>query len=243
MRIPALTGLISRRILVNYRVEPGVIRRLLPPPMRPKTHRGKAVVGICLIRLERERPAGFPQIFGLSSENAAHRVAVEWTEPDGQVREGVYVPRRDTDSMVNRLAGGRLFASEYHAARFDVKDHGGRIDFSMRSADGCGSVEVVGEEADELPTGSIFESVEESSTFFEKGSLGYSPSANEGRLDGIELVTSEWKVRPLAVSHVATRFFDDPERFPAGSVEFDHALIMRDIVHEWRQVEEVPAHA
>jgi hypothetical protein len=29
-------------------------------------------------------------------------------------------------------------------------------------------------------------------------------------------------------------FFDDRNRFPAGSIEFDSALLMRGIKHEWR---------
>jgi uncharacterized protein YqjF (DUF2071 family) len=222
---------------VNYRLDPAAVARLLPEPLRPKIHEGMAIGGICLIRLEGERPTGMPRLLGMSSENAAHRLSVEWTEPDGTEREGVFVPRRDTDSLINRLVGGRLFASEYHAASFDVVDEGGHIEFRMRSLDGGGSVEVVADEADDLPATSSFRSLEESSRFFEAGSVGYSPTARTGTLDGIELCTDEWLVRPLAVSRVATSYFDDPGRFPAGTAEFDHALIMRDIRHEWRQVD------
>jgi hypothetical protein len=40
-------------------------------------------------------------------------------------------------------------------------------------------------------------------------------------------------VSPLAVERVRSAFFDDEEIFPAGQIEFDHALLMRDIPHEW----------
>ena len=43
-------GIIRRRLLVNFRVEPAVIQRLLPARFRPKVHAGHAVAGICLIR-------------------------------------------------------------------------------------------------------------------------------------------------------------------------------------------------
>ena len=66
------------------------------------------VAGICLIRLRALRPRGLPAWIGLTSENAAHRIAVE-LEEDGQPCEGVYIPRRDTDRRVNTLVGGRLF--------------------------------------------------------------------------------------------------------------------------------------
>src|SRR6202022_39026 len=68
------------------------------------------------------RPLGLPAIVGLSSENAAHRVAVCWTTPDGEYREGVYIPRRDSNSLANHLVGGRLFSGEHHRASFDVHD-------------------------------------------------------------------------------------------------------------------------
>ena len=31
----------------------------------------------------------------------------------------------------------------------------------------------------------------------------------------------------------------DPGVFPAGSIRFDHALIMRDIPHRWRALPEI----
>src|SRR5579863_10244070 len=92
---PVMRGIIDRRILVNFRVQPDVIRPLLPPKFHPKLVHGWAIAGICLIRLKHLRPPGFPTALGLNSENAAHRIAVEWNE-DGVPREGVFVPRRDT---------------------------------------------------------------------------------------------------------------------------------------------------
>ena len=133
MRIPVIKGTIKRRLLVNFRADPAVVQRILPQPFRPKLHRGFSLVGICLIRLERVRPAGLPGALGLSSENAAHRIAVEWIDAGGIQREGVFIPRRDTGSLLNRVAGGRVFPGEHHRARFSVVDTDGHIDFVMES--------------------------------------------------------------------------------------------------------------
>src|ERR1044071_6066543 len=134
MKLPRIQGIIRRRILVNFRVEPSVLQRQLPSPFEPKLHNGHAIAGICLIRLEHIRPKSFPETLGVSSENAAHRVAVRWDE-GGETREGVYIPRRDTDSLINHLAGGRVFPGEHQRARFDVSESGDRIALRMRSAD------------------------------------------------------------------------------------------------------------
>jgi len=76
--LPIIRGVIDRRILVNFTVDPAVAAKLLPRPFRPKLVNGFAVAGICLIRLKQIRPRGWPAILGISSENAAHRIAVEW---------------------------------------------------------------------------------------------------------------------------------------------------------------------
>src|SRR5262249_60902512 len=60
MRIPTLRGVIDRRLLVNFRVDPDVLARHLPPPFMPKLIRGYGMVGICLIRLKNVRPRFAP---------------------------------------------------------------------------------------------------------------------------------------------------------------------------------------
>src|SRR5208283_1099407 len=67
MRIPVVCGVIDRRILVNYHVDPNVLAPLLPAPFRPKVIYGVGMIGICLIRLKKVRPASFPSWIGISS--------------------------------------------------------------------------------------------------------------------------------------------------------------------------------
>lgn len=243
MQLPTLTGLIKRRLLVNFRADVAVVQAMLPRPFRPKLHRGHAIVGVCLIRLEQIRPAGWPGIIGISSENAAHRIAVQWTAAQGLEKEGVYIPRRDTDACLNRLAGGRIFPGEHNPARFVVTDDGERIDLRMKSDDGRIQVTVVGAPGAALPKESCFGSLEETSAYFEGGSLGYSVTSERGRLDGLRLRTKEWKVGLLDVSEVESSFFADERVFPRGTVHFDHALIMRDLPHEWHNEDDLQSEA
>lgn len=238
MRLPHVHGIIRRRLLVNFRVDPTVAQQRLPPPFRPKLHGGYAVGGICLIRLEGIRPRRFPEVFGLSSENAAHRFAVVWTDAGGE-HEGVYIPRRDSGSLLNQLAGGRLFPGEHHRARFTVSDDGNRVRLDMVSSDQTVKVRVAGTAASELPSESIFQTLQEASAFFEPGSLGYSATAGGHRLDGIQLRTVTWEVQPLAVDWVESSYFADHALFPPDSVRFDCALVMRNIAHEWESAAEM----
>jgi hypothetical protein len=232
MRVPAVKGLIERRVLLNYRVDLRILQRVIPSPFRAKVTSGVGIAGVCLIRLAQVRPRFLPSVFGHKSENAAHRVAVEWDVPDG-IREGVYIPRRDTSSFVNTLIGGTLFPGKHHRAHFDVRESGDEVSVAVRSADGKTHVVVDACVAEHLPSTSIFGSVEEASTFFERGSIGYSATDRSGCFECLELRSSEWHVDPLEVRRAESSFFSDPTLFPPGSVEFDCALLMRGIPHEW----------
>jgi hypothetical protein len=236
--MPNIQGLIRRRLLVNFRVDPLVIQRQLPAPFRPKLQDGYAVAGVCLIRLEQIRPKHVPNLFGISSENAAHRIAVTWEE-EGSTREGVYIPRRDSSSLINRLAGGRLFPGEHNGARFAVEESENHIHLRMESLDHSVKVDVSGACSSHIPRDSCFQSIDEASRFFESGSLGYSATSNQGRLDGIELRTQKWTVEPLLVEEVYSSYFADQSRFPEGSASFDCALIMRNIQHEWHAAKDL----
>lgn len=232
MRIPVVRGLIDRRILVNYKVDPSVLAPLLPSPFRLKLVNGVAVAGICLIRLKSIRPRFVPSFLGFSSENAAHRIAVEW-DHDGTTKQGVFVPRRDTSSRFNTLLGGRLFPGVHSYATFRVQEHGDNFRVELTSKDQQTHVLVQGQASDQLPSGSVFGSMSEASRFFEEGSLGYSATATDGKFDGLELRSFNWQMRPLNVSKVSSSFFENRSWFPEGSARFDSALLMQGIDHEW----------
>jgi len=227
-----MAGVIDRRILVNYRADPAVVAAMLPAPFRPQLVRGAAIVGICLIRLRAVRPRFLPAWVGLGSENAAHRIAVEWEE-HGTTRDGVYVHRRDTNSYLNTLAGGRLFPGLHSHARFDVKETETHFDVGIASDDGATRIRVVADLATALPPSSLFGSLKEASDFFQAGSLGYSATSSPDRHEGLELCCREWTMDPLRVTLVRSSYFEDQTRFPPGTITLDSAFLMRRIAHEW----------
>ncbi|SIQ66837.1 Uncharacterized conserved protein (COG2071) [Haladaptatus litoreus] len=232
-----IRGAIDRRILVNYRIAPDVLAEELPEPFRPQTVSGYGIGGICLIRLRNLRPRGVPSFLGMSSENAAHRIAVEWEE-DGETRSGVYVSRRDTDSRLNSVLGGNLFPGIFNPASFEVDESNDRFEISMTSkVDGTRSA-LIGESGDSLPEDSIFDSLQTASAFFENGSMGYSPTEQGGEYDAMDLHIPNWDVKPFSVESVESSYFED---FPAETVEFDNALLMKNAYHEWHEGEPITA--
>ena len=125
----------------------------------------------------------------------------------GITKEGVFISRRDTSSRLNQMLGGRVFPGEHHHAEFDVADDGPEICFSMRLADDEVTLDLEGRTAAGLPSDSIFKSLEDSSNFFEGGSVGYSVTAENDRLDGLKLETNDWHVEPLDDPKPGVEFF------------------------------------
>jgi hypothetical protein len=236
MRLPAIHGYIDRRILVNFKADTGVVRKIVPEPFRPKVYKDKAIVGICLIRLKNIKLKGLPDFLGISSENGAHRIAVEWDE-EGKTREGVYIPRRDTSLKLNTILGGRIFPGKHYLAKFNVKEANGNYHIDFTSSDDT-SISIDAKETENFPSNSIFETLENVSDFFEKGAVGYSPNRN--KYEGLKLQAYTWQVRPLEVQNVHSSFYANEEVFSKGSIHFDNALLMTRVEHEWKSMKDKP---
>ena len=235
MRLPTLASTVERRLLVNFRVDPPAISRLLPAPLRPQLVAGYAVAGICLIRLGNVRPTWAPKAVGLRSENAAHRIAVEWDGPDG-IQTGVYIPRRDTGSRLNTWAGGRIFPGEHHIADFQVHETGKELHVSYTTRDDATRVEIAATVDDDLHGSRLFNDLEQASAFFRRGSEGYSATKTGHHLDGMRLDTHRWQVIACQAQRATSTFFEDPDRFPPGAATFDCALLMRDLPARWHSL-------
>ena len=235
MKVPTIHGLIERRILVNYIADPLFVEKILPKPFRPKLYEGKAIVGICLIRLKNIKPKGLPDFVGVNSENGAHRIAVEWEE-NGILKEGVYIPRRDTSLKLNAIVGGRIFPGKHYFANFNVKETNNTYHLDFTSSDKT-TIEIDAKLTDKFNENSIFKNLNNVSTFFENGSIGYSP--NGTNFEGLKLETYRWEIQPLEVTNVKSSFFEDESVFPKGSIQFDNAILMTNIEHEWKSLDKM----
>jgi hypothetical protein len=134
------------------------------------------------------------------------------------------------------MAGGRWFPGIHHAAAFRVWETGYRFKLEMRSRDEAAFVRVLARRTATLSDHSVFRSLGEAALFFRLGAVGWSPGRASGTFDGLELRCQQWRMEPLAVERVESSFFQDHQIFPCGSIEFDSALLMRDVPHEWHSV-------
>jgi hypothetical protein len=239
--LPALEGIIRRRLLLNFRIAPEAVAPLIPEPLEVLTYNGHAIVGVCLIGMQQLRPKGLPAWAGMSSENMAHRIAIRYPASSG-MRDGVFIWRRDTDQCLMSLLGGRLFPGVHQHAAFDIDDSADPLSISVRTSDGLADVRFSGSAA-AWDSASIFPAFDDAAEFFRRGDCGFSCSLREGKLDGMQLKTLRWQMTHLRAADVHAAFFQDTNRFPAHRAAFDCALLMRGIPHEWHELSDLPEFA
>jgi hypothetical protein len=236
---PTLEGIMARRILVNFRAEPRLVASLVPRPLEVTIHRGFAVVGICLIRLEQLRPKGFPQSLGVSSENMAHRVAIRFKE-DGKTKNGVFIWRRDTDQNLTALLGGRLFPGLHSKAKFKVEETSHDLSMQVKTRKGEADVHLKVENQSGWKPTDLFKTFGEARTFFQKGDCGFSCAYDEGRLEGMRLETLKWEMEPVLVKSVYSAFYEKLKPYSPKGLQFDCALRMKGIPHQWHELKDIP---
>ncbi len=230
-----MQGVVERRLLINYRLDRDVAATMIPAPFEPQFVNGWAVAGICLIRLGQLRPRGVPARLGLTSENAAHRFAVQWHDETG-LRTGVYIPTRHSAAIVNIAAGDRLFPGRHERADFRSAESADAIAVAFTARDSQCFVDAAVGMRDELADSELFASTTEASNFFRAGAAGFSPTRRSDRLDGLEFRTTTWRIQAADIRHVRSSFFDDRIAFPAGSISLDSALVMQDVAVEWHSL-------
>lgn len=226
MITPRLAAVIRRRVLINYRVDPVVVRPLLPRGLRPKLIDDSAVAGICLLCTEALRPIWLRTPIGWASEGAAHRIAVEWDSDDGP-RHGVYIPVRHSASRLPVVVGGRLYPGSHRYARFEVEDAGERIRHEVIAPD----IRIRADVATGATwSSSLFATPADASEFFRAGLVCWSPARNGRGLEGRAMHPGPWALEPATALRVESSFF---EGMPAGTALLDSAFVMRDVPITW----------
>ena len=232
-------GMIARRILLNYWLDPEMARKLVPEPLEPTLVNGFAVAGICLIRLEQMRPHGLPASLGIESENMAHRIAVRYPS-DGAMKEGVYILRRDTDSLFASRLGGLLFPGTFRDAEFRIAEDEDALDLEVLTEDGSADVRFRAALGASWNWTLLFARLTDVTRFFERADCGFESARGGDTLEGMRLHQQRWEMTPVALDGLHSAFYADEQRFPRGSVGFDSAVIMRGIPHYWQALDSLP---
>ena len=122
------------------------------------------------------------------------------------------------------------------ASAFDVRESVDHLDISFKTVGRHHDASVSVQLTDTLDS-RLFAGIDEISTFFRRASVGWSPSRTGAALEGVELTSDLWSTTPALVRQARSSYFEDPRRFPPGSIELDSAVVMRDLPVSWRAID------
>jgi hypothetical protein len=227
-------GVIERRLLIAYRLDPDVAQGLLPLPFRPRLINGYAVAAVVLARLARLRPAGLPTTLGLTRECAAHALAVEW-RTGHTLHTGAYVLHRDSAAA----DGPRLAPRLRRAAQFTVDERTDGLQITYRSADRSTQVNVDVSLAAGLTGSALFPDLRAAARFFEPDGEGVATGAWVPRRRGLRLTATDGALSAANVRIATSSILADPVVFPPGSLHLDSALLLRDVAVAWAPAAQV----
>lgn len=222
----SLKAHLRRRLLISYAIDATAAARLLPQPFRPQLLNGRAVGGFCVIGLQSVRPGWVAPNIGARTENAAHRIAVEWDE-GGRTRTGVYIFERHSSSLLPVIAGGRLFPGMQKHAHFQLHEDATRFRVEMVADDTYALADV---ELSADWSSSLFPTIQAASDFHRDGAIGWSPRRDGLGAEPVELTSDAWAVEPGRINEIHSSFFD---ALPSGAAKLDSVVIMRNLPLRW----------
>jgi hypothetical protein len=133
-------------------------------------------------------------------------------------------------------AGGRVFPGLHRRADFRVTETATEIAVAFADRDSRCRVDAAVAISRQLTGSELFASTADASDFFRSSPAGFSPNRRTAQLDGVELQTRAWSIEAAKIHHVSSSMYDDRERFPAGAIHRDSALVMRNVPVEWHGI-------
>ena len=222
-----LHGTIRRRLLVNAFVDPVEAAGRLPDGVRPHVTDQGTVVGCCMLDIADIRPMGMPAAVGLELKAAAHRISVEWDDPDAaQPVTGVFVPVRHSPSRAARMMGGRLFPGVHERAVIASDLDGEDLRWTVKAANGDGAFDMT--VTARVPNIDATDPSEIAGMTCIGATLGLSPD-RRGRLETARMTPDVGRARPVEITELRSSFVSG-----FGSAQAATSYLMTDVDVAWR---------
>lgn len=226
-------------VLVNFAVDPAVMRGLLPAPIEPALHAGAAYLSIVIARLDRMRPAFVPRRLGVTYDQVVYRVVVRH-----RGAPGVFFLRSDANHRLMCLAGDALTFFRFHRADIDYRADGRILHVDVRAppghhADIRASYDL-GAAGDALPPSSQFGSLAEAQGFLVELFTAFGHDPVTGAVSSVGIERGHWDVRVVDDRRADYQFMADPARFPAGSARLDSIFYVEQLPYLWHTLDRRP---
>jgi hypothetical protein len=164
--------------------------------------------------------------------HVAYRLHARVRLEPGEVIEGLYFVRSDSDRLLVSTAGNWLTDFRFHIAGVDVVQNGKDIEGTIRSRDAAARFRLREERPQSLVSGSPFASVQEAADFLKYKPFALSPAEGENvKVVRVKRNEAEWKSSMVTVEEGDWQFFAGCEVTP------EVCYAVEPIDYEWRRAE------
>lgn len=220
-------GDIACQILINYKVDLGVLRRRLPVPFRPRSYGGYGLAGLTLMLIP-------PRRRWLSSHGLLlfHRIEAQAFFP-GLTISGSYVVRGDYTGRWHSRMLGNFFPLVMHSTRLRWE----------QPENGCFLIEAGRREQPWLalrahqgrrfPFDSIMPDLETANQFVSQHEAWFAPRYGQSLFEQRRWEISHHRGQPLLVDALDAPSFQKIMDLPRGTFFFDHALFFEGLEYRY----------
>lgn len=234
-----MVGRLSECVLLWYRTPAESVRGLVPAGfdlMTIEAHeRAWAFWNIVVCRVERMRPAGWPERAGLSYHHVAYRLMASVRLMDGPEQRGLFFVRSDADGALVSWGGNRASDFKFNRARVELEATDKTLTAKVRTKrrDADAELEIDLAAPPELVPGSVFSSLEEARAVLKYEPMGLAPGPRPTRVRLAEVFRDEsaWEERAVKVMSARWEFL---ARLQQNDIVLELATRIAPIDYRWR---------
>ena len=227
-----MRGMVTRRFLVSYPVDPVLLTDRLPPGAELSLHDEAAWVSACFVNMKNMRPSVFPRSMGFELNYLIHRTRARLPFPDGKKREAVLVLEPNLDRRVLGWFGARLTGVEFNYRPIRLNETEKSWTLLMKDHEEIVYDAVIPKSSinPDAPASARFSSINSADDFLLGVSFGGQWHAKTNRLRLLAETHDRWNTLMGECKTNSNRFLESLGN-EAGSLEADHVISMTDIPH------------
>lgn len=222
--------------LVNFAVDPAVMRRHLPPGIEPDIYDGKAWLSIVIAEMDRMRPAFLPPVFGVTYDQIVYRTVVRHNN-----ERGVYFLRSDANSLPMSLAGDWLTFFRFHRSPIRFSKQANLVQCALTTPPAqhanIHSIYNLNSVGRSLPDTSPFPNLSEAQRFLVELFVAFGTTPLSPDVLKVRIKRGDWHIALVEDLIGTYQFMQNSPLFPPGSAYLDSIFYVKELPYYWYTLE------
>jgi len=219
--------------LVNFGMDPEVLSRLLPHPIKPDLHNDEAFISIVISNLHDTRPAFLPKGFGFNFSQIVYRAIVRC---NGE--RGVHFLRSDADNRFMCLTGNMFSFFHFNYASIQQLRSGNQHSIKVRTKGGEADISAcydLEKTTNKTPRNSVFGNLDDAKEYFAELYVAF--STIPGHTTAVRIDRTNWDLGFVSDENAEYSFMNGSNNFPTDSTRLDSIFYVEDLFYHWHVLE------